>query len=196
MEFRKQAPLLQGTDVKKLRVFPVSGKHMKMSMASRADVYVCSIASVANQYGYRFIERMIGAQGKRKLIIVVDEAHHAVASNYQKVIRRLSALNPNRVLLGLTATPTRMQESQRKRLLRMFNAESNIKKAIGVKGKGYVYEVTLKQLLASGFLANPKYIPVQTDIIGEIEYDCTLEDEIFFEQYGDLSDRLKNRMRK
>ena len=196
LEFRKQAPLLKESDVKKLRVFPISGKHLKMSMASRADVYVCSIASVANKYGYRFIERMIGAQGKRKLIIVVDEAHHAVASNYQKVIHRLSKLNPNRILLGLTATPTRMQESQKIRLLRMFNADNNIEKGIGVKGKGYVYEVTLKQLLASGFLANPKYIPVPTEIIGEVEYECTPEDQAFFEQYGDLSERLKNRIGK
>ena len=195
-EFRKQTPLLKETDIKKVRIFPVSSVHMKMSMASRGDVYVCSIASVANKYGYRFIERMIGAQGKRKLIIVVDEAHHAVAGNYQKVIRRLTALNPNRVLLGLTATPTRMQESQKLRLLRMFNADINVKNNIGVKGKGYVYEVTLKQLLASGFLANPKYIPVPTDIVGEVEYECTLEDELFFEQFGDLSERLKNRIGK
>lgn len=195
-EFRKQTPLLKGSDVKKIKIFPISGVHMKMSMASRADVYVCSIASVANKYGYRFIERMIGAQGKRRLIIVVDEAHHAVASNYQKIIKRMTTLNPNRILLGLTATPTRMQDSQKLRLLRMFNADKNIKNNIGVKRKGYVYEVTLKQLLASGFLANPKYIPVSTDIVGEIEYECTKEDELFFEQFGDLSERIKNRIGK
>lgn len=195
-EFRKQAPLLKGSNVKKIRIFPISSAHMKMSMASRGDVYVCSIASVANQYGYRFIERMIGAQGKRKLIIVVDEAHHAVASNYQKVLRRMTTLNKNRVLLGLTATPTRMQDSQKLRLLRMFNAETNMRRGIGVKGKGYVYEVTLKQLLASGFLANPQYISVATDIVGEVEYDCTPEDEAFFEQFGDLSERIKNRIGK
>lgn len=195
-EFRKQTPLLKGTDVKKIRILAVSGVHMKMSMASKGDVYVCSIASVSNKYGYRFIERMIGAQGKRKLIIVVDEAHHAIASNYQKVIRRMSVLNPNRVLLGLTATPTRMQESQKLRLLRMFNAEKNVKRNIGVKGKGYVYEVTLKQLLASGFLANPQYVPVCTNIVGEVEYDCMPEDELYFQQFGELSERIKNRIGK
>ena len=196
IEFRKQTPLLKGTDIKKIRIFPVSGVHMRMSMVSRGDVNVCSIASVANKYGYRFIKRMVGEQGKRKLIIVVDEAHHAVASNYQKVIGRMTELNPNRVLLGLTATPTRMQESQKSRLLRMFNADKNIKNNVGVKGKGYVYEVMLKQLLASGFLSNPKYIPVSTEIVGEIEYDCTPEDEEYFEQFGDLSERIKNRIGK
>lgn len=46
----------------------------------------------------------------------VDEAYHAVASNYQNVIKRMTTLNSNRVLLGLTATPTRMQESQKIKL--------------------------------------------------------------------------------
>ena len=77
-EFRKQAPILKGTDIKKLRVLAVSGIHLKMSMASRADVYVCSIASVANKYGYRFIERMIGAAGKRKLIVVIDDVRDII----------------------------------------------------------------------------------------------------------------------
>ena len=37
-EFRKQAPILKGTEIKKLRILPVSGIHMKMSMAAKADV--------------------------------------------------------------------------------------------------------------------------------------------------------------
>lgn len=191
-EFRKQAPILKGTEVKKLRVLAVSGIHMKMSMASRADVYVCSIASVANKYGYRFIERMIGAAGKRKLIIVVDEAHHAVAANYQKVIKRMTGLNNNRILLGLTATPKRMQESEQRKLQQMFNINENQLKKIGTNG--YVYEVTLKQLLMSGYLAKPIYERINTEIIGEVEYQITVEDEDFFMQYGELSEKLKSQI--
>lgn len=191
-EFRKQAPILKGTGIKKLRVLAVSGIHLKMSMASRADVYVCSIASVANKYGYRFIERMIGAAGKRKLIVVIDEAHHAVAANYQKVVKRMTTLNENRILLGLTATPKRMQESEQRKLQQMFNINENLLKKIGTHG--YVYEVTLKQLLMSGYLAKPIYERVNTQIIGEVEYQCTTEDEAFFMQYGELSEKLKTQI--
>lgn len=129
-EFYKQAPLLKGTGVKKLRVLPISGSrmHLRMSVATKADIYVCSIASVANKNGYRFIDRMLGAAGKRKVIVVVDEAHHAVAANYKKVIKRIETLNPNRVLLGLTATPTRMQESEQKQLQQMFNINHNLRR--------------------------------------------------------------------
>lgn len=193
-EFRKQAPLLKGTDVKKLRVLPVSGAHLHMSEVSRADVYVCSVASVANKYGYRFIERMLGAAGKRRVIVVIDEAHHSVAANYQKVLKRIKALNPNMVLLGLTATPIRMNDSEQQRLQSMYNVNNNL---INHKGMhGYVYEVTLKQLLMSGFLAKPYYEKVNTEIIGEVEYQCTAEDEEFFLRFGELSEKLKNQIAK
>lgn len=191
-EFRKLSPLLKGTGIKKLRVFAVSGDHLRMANAARAEVYVCSIASVANRYGYRFIERMVGAQGKRKLIIVVDEAHHAVAASYQMVIKRMTSLNPNRILLGLTATPTRMQESEKYRLQKMFNVDENIKNHIGQHG--YIYEITLQKLIQSGFLANPIYEKINTEIVGKIEYNLTPEDEAFFSKFGELSARLMERI--
>lgn len=191
-EFRKQAPLLQGTSKTKLRVLAVSGAHLHMSMASKSDVYVCSIASVANKYGYRFIEHMLGAAGKRRVIVVIDEAHHAIAANYQKVLNKINKYNPNMVLLGLTATPIRMNKYEQHHLIRQFNIDYNIAHNIGKNG--FVYEVTLKQLIKSGFLANPKYEKVKTEIVGEIEYDLSEEDEDYFERFGELSERLKNQI--
>lgn len=187
-EFVKQAPLLKGTGIKKLRILPISGAHVNMSRASRADIYVCSIASVANSYGYRFIARMIGAQGRRKLVIVIDEAHHAVASNYQKVIRRMTALNPNRILLGLTATPKRMQDSEQRKLQALFNVDQNLKKKKGMHG--FVYEVTMASLLASGFLSDPISERVDTKIVGDTTFNITEEDQAFFDKFGELSERL------
>lgn len=193
-EFIKQAPQLKNTEIHRLRVLPVSGVHLHMSVANKADIYVCSIQSVANQNGYRFIERMLGAAGKRKLIVVIDEAHHAVSASYQKVLKRITQLNHNRILLGLTATPLRMNDSEQKKLHSIFNIEQNIQHHIGING--YVYRVTLKQLLMSGFLAEPKYKKISTEINGEIEYDLTDEDKDFFARFGELSQRLKNQIAK
>ena len=194
MEFRKQAPTLKGTGVKKLRIIPVSGMHLGMNMACRADVNVCSIASVANKYGYRFIERMLGVPGKNKCVVVIDEAHHAVSASYRKVITRIQKLNPSMVLLGLTATPTRMNQSELQRLQSIFNINKNLANKIGYRG--YVYEVTLKQLLMSGFLAQPRYQSVKTEINGEVEFNLTEGDKLFFEQFGELSERLKDQIAK
>lgn len=194
-EFRNQAPTLAKYGINKLRIIPVSGMHYKMSQASRYDINICSISSVANKYGYRFIRRMIGAPGLEKLIVVIDEAHHAVSPSYQKVLKRITQLNPNRILLGLTATPTRMQEYDRKRLFEMFNVIVNANNNIG-NSKGYIYEVTLKKLLINGFLANPIYKKIETNIVGEIEYSITKDDEAFFNTFGELSEKLKDQIAK
>ena len=193
-EFRSQAPLLKKSQVKKFKVLPVSGVHLSMSSARRADVYVCSIQSVANKYGYRHISGILGSAGKEKVVVVIDEAHHAVNASYQKVLNRIRTLNLNMVLLGLTATPYRMNESEQRKLQSMFNVNKNISKGTGVKG--FVYEVTLKQLLTSGFLADPKYKPVYTEITGELEYGLSAEDQKFFNKFGELSERLKNQIAK
>lgn len=194
-EFRNQAPALAKYGIKKLRIIPVSGIHFKMSQASRYDINICSISSVANKYGYRFIKRMLGEPGLEKLIVVIDEAHHAVSPSYQKVLKRITQLNPNRILLGLTATPTRMQDYDRKRLFDMFNVTVNAESNIG-HSKGYIYEVTLKNLLISGFLANPVYKKIETNIAGEIEYLITEDDEAFFNKFGELSEKLKDQIAK
>ena len=194
-EFRNQAPILSKYGINKLRIIPVSGMHYKMSQASRYDINICSISSVANKYGYRFIRRMLGAPGLEKLIVVIDEAHHAVSPSYQKVLKRITQLNPNRILLGLTATPTRMQDYDRKRLFDMFNVTENLGSNIG-NSKGYIYEVTLKNLLINGFLANPIYKKIETNIVGEIEYSITEEDEAFFNTFGELSEKLKEQISK
>lgn len=194
-EFRSQAPVLAKYGIKKLRIIPVSGIHFKMSQASRYDMNICSISSVANKYGYRFIKRMLGEPGLEKLIVVIDEAHHAVSPSYQKVLKRITQLNPNRILLGLTATPTRMQDYDRKRLFDMFNVTVNAESNIG-HSKGYIYEVTLKNLLISGFLANPVYKKIETNIEGEIEYLITEDDEAFFNKFGELSEKLKDQIAK
>lgn len=192
-EFRTMAPLLKGSDVKKFSVIPVSGVHFSMQSAKRgANVYVCGIQSIANKNGYRHISGILGKEGKERVVVVIDEAHHATAASYQKVLNRIKVLNSNMVLLGLTATPYRMNAYEQNKLQSMFNINSNIAKGIG--RKGFVYEITLKELIASGFLADPKYIPVYTKIVGDIEYNCNEEDEKYFKKFGELSERLKTQI--
>lgn len=191
--FRKQAPILAHHGFKKLRVIPVSGGHYSMSQASRYDINICGIGSVASKNGMRYLRRMLGTNGKEKLVIVIDEAHHAVSPSYKKVIKKISEINPKRLLLGLTATPYRMQEVEQGQLQRMFSVNSNIKNRKGTK-KGYICEVTLRELLLAGFLAEPIYKRIETQINGEIEFELKEEDEAFFERFGELSEYLKEQL--
>ena len=187
--------MLKAYGFKKFKIIPVSGEHASMSMASGYDVNVCSIQSVASKFGTRYINRMLGDKGKNKVIVIIDEAHHAVSASYKKVLKKITELNPGRLLLGLTATPTRMQDTEKAQLYKIFNVNENIKSRNG-SPKGFIYEVTLKELLLNGFLAKPIYKRVEIQIDGDIEFNISKEDEIYFSKFGDLSDRLKDQVAK
>lgn len=68
-----------------------------------ARVMVASIASI------RRIQRLAQWRPLPQInLVVVDEAHHATSDTYVKVLEEISVHNPQRWLLGITATPIRM----------------------------------------------------------------------------------------
>ena len=183
-EFCRVAPILSEYGIKKIKILPISGQHAGMSQSSGYDINVCSIMSVATKNGMRFIRRMLGTPGARKVIIIIDEAHHAPMRSYQKVLDRIRHINPSMILLGLTATPKRLQDNNT--LLKMFNVEQNKEKY----GKGFIYEVSLQHLIQYEYLATPHYIPVNTDIKAENEYNIDEKTLQFFQKFGELSEEL------
>lgn len=78
-----------------------------------------------------------------------------------------------------------MQEDERNRLLSMFDA-----------GNGFIFEVKLKDLIRNGYLAKPLYQRVNTNIDADAEYDLSYADYAFVQQYGELSERLKDSIAK
>ncbi|HET9483263.1 MAG TPA: helicase-related protein, partial [Xanthomonadales bacterium] len=71
--------------------------------------------------------------------LVIDEAHHAAAPGYRRVIDRAIAKNPNVKLFGLTATPIRGDGLG---LREVFNNVAD--------------QITLGELIASGHLVPPR----------------------------------------
>lgn len=194
-EFENQLGCLSDYNIKTINMMKISGSsaHNKMSQASRQDIYVCSILSAASKNGRRFIRRMLGTPGAEKLIVIIDEAHHATAPSYVKVLEKIEKINPNRILLGLTATPIRMSEYETKRLNLMFNAMSN-KSNEDKEPLKYIYEISLSKLIKTGFLAKPYYKYIQTEIHGDIEYNLTDEDVDYFNSHGELTEFLKEKI--
>ena len=43
-------------------------------------------------------------------LLVIDEAHHAPAESYRRIIEHFRAINPEMRVLGVTATPDRADE--------------------------------------------------------------------------------------
>jgi superfamily II DNA or RNA helicase len=104
--------------------------------------------------------------------IVVDECHHSCASGYMNIFRYFGFLDdsfkkvafpPKRLLLGVTATPRRLDK---KRLSDIFDRK--------------VFDYPIEDAIREGFLVNPRCYRVRTSISIEdisLDDDTRLEDD-------------------
>lgn len=127
----------------------------------------------------------------RKLLLVFDEAHHAAAQSYKKIIKTFSKYIPNIDILGLTATPERTSKYEQGSLKKIFNT-----------GSGIAYSIDMSTLIKLGVLADYKIIDVKSDIdMTELfssenlkkisKYDLTSLDEKTLEKISNNSHRNK-----
>lgn len=79
--------------------------------------------------------------------LIIDEAHHAAAASYRRVINTLRAHNPNLRHVGVTATPIRADD---KRLGEIYQHEAA--------------HFGIRELVKSGYLAPPRWLAIQTGI--------------------------------
>ena len=84
-------------------------------------------------------------------VVVIDEAHHAAAQTYRRIIDRARELNPAAMILGLTATPRR---GDKKTLRDIFDNLAD--------------QVTLGELIQSGHLVRPKTFVVDLGVQQEL----------------------------
>jgi hypothetical protein len=84
-------------------------------------------------------------------LLVIDEAHHAVADSYRRVIDRVRAANPDARIFGVTATPNR---GDRKGLREVFDNVAD--------------QVRLGELIASGHLVPPRTFVIDVGVQNEL----------------------------
>ncbi|WP_144557659.1 DEAD/DEAH box helicase [Shouchella miscanthi] len=84
------------------------------------------------------------------LLIIVDEAHHAVSETYELILTTLSK-KANPTILGLTATPFRTIEEEKGLLKKRFPAD-------------IVYKLDVATLIARGILAEPFFKELKTGV--------------------------------
>ena len=76
-------------------------------------------------------------------LLYIDEAHHATATTYRKVIDALCAANPNMIVVGLTATPVRSDANQMKDV---FGEVTYNKSMLDLIKAGYLSDLQLSQI--------------------------------------------------
>ena len=136
---------LENPEIKKYKISCISSEHQSIKSVDKSDnVIVGSIQSICrNQKHLRRITN-------KKLIIVVDEAHHTFARSYQDTIKYLFKYRSDAKLLGLTATPIRSNDYDSVSLLRLFD-------------KNIIYSISLGNLICKGILADPVFTRIETN---------------------------------
>lgn len=100
--------------------------------------------------------------GEKELFLIVDEAHHATAKTYRKIIDYVKSQVPNLKMIGLTATPFRTAENEQGLLAKIFT--DGIKNGKTVHGDvGITYQIGLKELIKRQILSKQIFESYYTD---------------------------------
>ncbi|MDO4926762.1 MAG: DEAD/DEAH box helicase [Turicibacter sp.] len=124
----------------------ISGVHQSATMIKPTDdLLIVSKDSLVKNI--KQLNRWL--KQEKELYVVVDEAHHASAPTYEKILNYLKEKVPNLKLLGLTATPFR---SDARHLSDIFPDD-------------IAYKVDLTDLIKRGILSLPHFEECQTDLV-------------------------------
>lgn len=134
---------VENPKIRNYRINCISGNHLNIRQVKESEVLVASISSICRSKDH--LRRILG----RKVMIVVDEAHHTFAPTYQAVIDFVRKHRKNTKLFGLTATPIRANEKDSQSLLKIYDNK-------------IIYSVSMSDLIAKGILADPHCTRIQT----------------------------------
>ena len=128
----------------------VSGRHDQPVRITRDDdVVIASKDSLASSAGLAALDAWLA--GEDEVFVVVDEAHHAPARSYRRILDHVHSRVPRVKLLGLTATPFRTLEQEQGLLGEIFDDD-------------VVYKTDLQDLITKGILATPHPESLKTKV--------------------------------
>ncbi|WP_052775036.1 DEAD/DEAH box helicase family protein [Candidatus Liberibacter africanus] len=85
-------------------------------------------------------------------MLVIDEAHHATAETYQKILNIVKKVNPDCKILGMTATPNR---GDGEGLIKVFSNVAD--------------QISMTELISSGHLVKPSFYVIDVGIKEELD---------------------------
>lgn len=155
----------------------ISGVHDKPVHIQPTD----SILIAGKDRIIRCLERLDKWLADEDVYLVIDEAHHAVAKSYRRIISYVEQKAKSVKLLGLTATPFRTSEEENGTLKQIFTDD-------------IVYKTDLRTLIDKKILATPYFDECETNIpfsedlglraIQSIEHLDILPEEIAYKIAG------------
>jgi superfamily II DNA or RNA helicase len=136
----------------------LSGIHDKPIHIKPTDDIIISSKDSLNE-GFKYLhQNWIAKNNTNEIFLVVDEAHHATAKTYRKLISRLKSSVAQLRILGLTATPFRTATDEQGLLKKVFPDD-------------IIYKIDLRSLIRIGILSEPHFEEIGTgqDMIRQFE---------------------------
>ena len=144
------AALLSDRTDFKYRIISGSNEHDRpVNIQATDDIIIASKDSLNTGMDYLLNK---WANNLDEVLLIVDEAHHATAKTYRKVIHALEQSKPSTFkMLGLTATPFRTAEDEGGLLKQVFPDD-------------IIFKEDLRRLIAIGILAEPIFEELHTKL--------------------------------
>lgn len=175
-----------GRDKIHLRIVSGNTTHANAgTIATTDDILICTTQTAIRAYtnnptdlsGSRTttpLKKFIHHCKNKSLFVVIDEAHHTPAFGCRTLLLSFREKIKNLYVLGLTATPTHMDQRISGWLNKIYD-------------KGICNEVKTEDLIANGILARPNYIQTETGI--EVQVDDTLY-ELLKNKHKDVPENI------
>lgn len=128
----------------------ISGIHDKPINIRPSDDLIISSKDSLNA-GFNHLYNNWIKENTEEIFLVIDEAHHATAKTYRKLIQNIQENVSHFQMLGLTATPFRTAESEQGLLKKVFPDD-------------IVYKIDLRTLIRLGILSEPHFEEVPTGL--------------------------------
>lgn len=137
----------------------ISGIHDKPINIQKTDDLIISSKDSLNA-GFNHLYNNWIKGNTDEIFLVIDEAHHATAKTYRKLIKNIQENVSHFQMLGLTATPFRTAESEQGLLKKVFPDD-------------IIYKIDLRTLIRLGILSEPYFEEVNTGL----DFTKNLSDE-------------------
>lgn len=130
------------------RIISGSNEHDIPVNIDKDDDFIIASKDSLN-HNLEYLENWL-VNNKDNVCLVIDEAHHATAKTYRRIIDLLKSTCKNKFkILGLTATPMRTNQKEEGLLGKIFT-------------DGICYNVDLKTLINNSILSTPEFIELET----------------------------------
>lgn len=128
----------------------ISGQHDKAVRIQAKDDLIIASKDSLNKGANYLLNNWVVQNQLEELFLVIDEAHHATAKTYRKLINSLQEHIERFKILGLTATPFRTSEKEQGLLHKIFPDD-------------IIHKTDLRTLISRNILAEPIFEETTTE---------------------------------